>query len=101
MCLVLLLISLSFFFVFLGQNLAVFRDDKGYPHALDAYCPHLGAHLAVGGQVFGNCIECPFHGWRFRGDDGKCTYIPYSDKSKFFPYISYVYPSTAPKTKCR
>lgn len=64
----------------LGLNLAVFRDDKGNPHALDAYCPHLGAHLAAGGRVFGNCIECPFHGWRFRGDDGKCVHIPYSDK---------------------
>ncbi|XP_052821551.1 cholesterol 7-desaturase nvd [Octopus bimaculoides] len=64
----------------LGLNLALFRDEKGNAHALNAYCPHLGAHLAVGGRVLGNCIECPFHGWRFRGDDGKCVYIPYADK---------------------
>ncbi|XP_013885623.1 cholesterol desaturase daf-36 [Austrofundulus limnaeus] len=28
----------------------------------------------------GNCIECPFHGWQFRGEDGKCEKIPYTDK---------------------
>ncbi|GAB1610547.1 cholesterol 7-desaturase-like [Argonauta hians] len=64
----------------LGLNLALFRDEKGNAHALNAYCPHLGANLAVGGRVFGNCLECPFHGWRFRGDDGKCVHIPYTDK---------------------
>ncbi|KAM6296900.1 LOW QUALITY PROTEIN: cholesterol 7-desaturase nvd-like [Aegotheles albertisi] len=25
-------------------------------------------------------IECPFHGWQFRGEDGKCTLIPYAAK---------------------
>ena len=29
----------------------------------------------------GNCIECPFHAWTFRGEDGKCVSIPYMDKS--------------------
>ncbi|KAK3087691.1 hypothetical protein FSP39_009231 [Pinctada imbricata] len=64
----------------LGLNLAVFRDDSGNAHVLDAYCPHMGANLAVGGRVLGDCIECPFHGWQFRGSDGKCTKIPNSDK---------------------
>lgn len=64
----------------LGLNLAVFRDDKGVAYALDAYCPHMGAHLGAGGRVSGDCLECPFHGWRFRGEDGKCTHIPYADK---------------------
>ncbi|KAL3870480.1 hypothetical protein ACJMK2_038535 [Sinanodonta woodiana] len=63
----------------LGLNLAVFRDEKGEAHVLDAYCPHLGANLSVGGKVVGDCLECPFHGWRFRGHDGKCTYIPYAE----------------------
>lgn len=44
----------------------------------DAYCPHLGANLGVGGTVHGDCIECPFHEWRFRASDGACTAIPYS-----------------------
>ncbi|XP_064616986.1 cholesterol 7-desaturase nvd-like [Liolophura sinensis] len=63
----------------LGLNLAVFRDDNGEAHAIDAYCPHMGANLAAGGRVVGDCLECPFHGWQFRGADGKCTKIPYTD----------------------
>ena len=47
---------------------------------VDAYCPHLGANLGVGGRVHGNCIECPFHGWQFDGETGQCTSIPYADK---------------------
>ena len=35
----------------LGQNFAVFRDEEGVVHILDAYCAHLGANLAVGGKV--------------------------------------------------
>ncbi|XP_061335654.1 cholesterol 7-desaturase nvd-like isoform X1 [Pezoporus flaviventris] len=64
----------------LGEQLAVFRTQDGQAFVVDAYCPHLGANLAAGGRVVGNCIECPFHGWRFRGEDGKCTSIPYVEK---------------------
>ncbi|BFZ20629.1 hypothetical protein BsWGS_23668 [Bradybaena similaris] len=64
----------------LGQNLAVFRDQAGTAHVLDAYCPHMGANLAAGGRVQADCIECPFHAWKFRGHDGKCVSIPYTDK---------------------
>ncbi|KAK6194771.1 hypothetical protein SNE40_000333 [Patella caerulea] len=64
----------------LGLNLAVFRDEKGEVHALDAYCPHMGANFAAGGRVIDDGIECPFHAWRFRGEDGKCTHIPYCQK---------------------
>lgn len=64
----------------LGLNLAVFRAEDGKAHVVDTYCPHMGANLAVGGRVVGDCIECPFHGWQFRGSDGKCTKIPYSEK---------------------
>ena len=35
----------------LGQNFAIFRDDEGRIHILHAYCPHLGANLAIGGKV--------------------------------------------------
>ncbi|KAJ8683802.1 hypothetical protein QAD02_019594 [Eretmocerus hayati] len=65
----------------LGQNLAVFRTDSGVACILDAYCPHLGANLAEGGQVKGEDLECPFHCWRFCGKSGKCTSIPYLNKA--------------------
>ncbi|XP_059054981.1 cholesterol 7-desaturase nvd [Achroia grisella] len=59
----------------LGQNLCVYRGEDGTARCVDAYCPHLGANLAVGGNVCGNCIECPFHKWRF-GEDGACVSVP-------------------------
>ena len=30
----------------------------------DAVCPHRGADLAVGGQLEGGCVICPYHGHR-------------------------------------
>ena len=48
---------------------------------MDAYCPHLGANMAVGGKVVNNdCLECPFHGWQFSGETGKLVNIPYAKK---------------------
>jgi cholesterol 7-dehydrogenase len=70
----------AFLFSCAGENFAVFRTVAGVVHILDAYCPHLGANMAVGGVVRGDCLECPFHLWRFKGEDGKCSAIPYSDK---------------------
>lgn len=56
--------------VTVGDRLvAVFCIDGGY-QAIDDLCPHQGASLGAGcvedGEVF-----CPWHGWRFRLDDGK------------------------------
>jgi phenylpropionate dioxygenase-like ring-hydroxylating dioxygenase large terminal subunit len=62
-----------------STDLVLWRDEAGDFHLQDAYCPHLGAHLGVGGKVKGVELECPFHGWLFDGD-GACSKIPYSDK---------------------
>nr|XP_054919014.1 cholesterol 7-desaturase nvd-like [Dermacentor andersoni] len=67
-----------------GQELVAFRTADGVAHVLDAYCPHLGAHLGVLGRVVGDCIECPFHGWRFRGNNGACAYVPYASETPSF-----------------
>jgi phenylpropionate dioxygenase-like ring-hydroxylating dioxygenase large terminal subunit len=61
-----------------GRDLVVYRGQDGVLGLLDAYCPHLGAHLGDG-RVVGNAIECPFHRWRF-GADGMCTDIPYASR---------------------
>jgi nitrite reductase/ring-hydroxylating ferredoxin subunit len=63
----------------LGQVLAVFRGEDGKARALDAFCTHLGASLAIKGTVCGNNLRCPFHGWEFEGD-GTCAKIPYTEK---------------------
>jgi phenylpropionate dioxygenase-like ring-hydroxylating dioxygenase large terminal subunit len=60
-----------------GRELVIFRAEDGTPRCFDAHCPHLGAHLGVGGQVEGDCLRCPFHGWAFDGESGQCTDIPY------------------------
>ena len=64
----------------LTTDLVLYRPRSLLPPViLDAYCPHLGAHLGYGGKVIGDEIECPFHGWRFNRE-GKCTAIPYAEK---------------------
>lgn len=62
---------------FFDQQLAIFRTEDGRPHVVEAFCPHLGAHLGRGGEVQGNVITCPFHGWQFDGA-GKCVDVPYA-----------------------
>jgi phenylpropionate dioxygenase-like ring-hydroxylating dioxygenase large terminal subunit len=64
----------------LGREFVVFRTVDGRAHALDAYCAHLGAHLGHGGTVTPNGIRCPFHGWCYDADSGRCVEIPYAKK---------------------
>lgn len=72
---------------FFGQEFALYRGKaSGKVVLLDAYCPHMGTHLARNstsyvvhdGAVDGDSIRCPYHAWRF-GADGQCNHIPYSD----------------------
>lgn len=70
---------------YFGKEMVLFRTESGKARILDAYCPHLGAHLGYGihenidrgGAVQGETIVCPFHGWRFNGD-GFCEEVPYA-----------------------
>jgi nitrite reductase/ring-hydroxylating ferredoxin subunit len=68
-----------------GRDLVLFRTEAGAPCVLDAHCPHLGAHLGVGGRVREGCIQCPFHGWTFDGATGECADIPYGDVKRIPP----------------
>ena len=64
---------------YFDEELVLFRTRSGKAVVLDAYCPHLGAHLGEGGRIMGETVRCPFHGWQF-GTDGKCSSIPYCDR---------------------
>lgn len=64
----------------LGRDLVLYRTVDGRAQVADAYCPHLGAHLAShDGKVCGGVITCPFHKWRFDGQTGRVIGIPYTD----------------------
>jgi nitrite reductase/ring-hydroxylating ferredoxin subunit len=64
---------------YFGRDLVLYRTEQGDARVMDAHCTHLGAHIAVGGRVEGECIRCPFHGWKFDGASGRCAEIPYGD----------------------
>lgn len=72
-------------FHYFGQDLVIWRSESGEVRVMDAYCPHMGAHLAYGapgldhqdGKVIGDTIMCPWHGWQW-DSEGKNTHIPNS-----------------------
>jgi nitrite reductase (NADH) small subunit/3-phenylpropionate/trans-cinnamate dioxygenase ferredoxin subunit len=49
-------------------TVALFRVGGEY-FAIDDHCPHMGASLS-GGHVERGVVTCPWHGWRFRLNDG-------------------------------
>jgi 3-ketosteroid 9alpha-monooxygenase subunit A len=64
---------------YLARDLVLWRDVEGVAHVMDAYCPHLGANLALGGRVDGCTLVCPYHWWAWDGE-GRNAHIPYSDR---------------------
>ena len=63
---------------YFSKDLAIWRGEDGQVRMVDAYCKHLGAHMGHGGKVHGNLLECPFHAWRYDGEEGVVKEIPYS-----------------------
>lgn len=61
-----------------GRELVVWRGEDGAAHVVDAYCPHMGAHLQDG-KVEGDGLRCFFHAWKF-GPDGACVDVPCQPK---------------------
>jgi 3-ketosteroid 9alpha-monooxygenase subunit A len=76
---------------YFGRDLVCYRgNDSGAVIVLDAYCPHLGAHLGYpfdnevpgGGKrdtVEGDNIRCPWHQWLWT-PQGRCAEVPYSER---------------------
>jgi phenylpropionate dioxygenase-like ring-hydroxylating dioxygenase large terminal subunit len=58
----------------LGTRLVVYRTSGGETAVLRDRCPHRGGALHLG-EVIGDQIQCPYHGWRF-ASGGSCTRIP-------------------------
>jgi 3-ketosteroid 9alpha-monooxygenase subunit A len=66
--------SLSIF----GTRLVVYKGESGKLSILNAWCPHMGADLALG-DVKGDSLVCKFHAWSW-GADGICNHIPYAKR---------------------
>ena len=62
---------------YFNEHMVLFRTEDGVATVMQAYCPHLGAHLGYGGKVRGNSIACPFHAWEFN-TAGECVNVPYA-----------------------
>ena len=60
---------------FMGTEAVLYRTASGRVCLAEAYCPHLGAHIGLGGAVRGELIHCPFHGLGFAAD-GQCVASP-------------------------
>ena len=58
----------------LGEDLVLFRDDKGRPGLLALHCSHRGADLSYG-RVEDGGIRCIYHGWLY-DIDGNCLEQP-------------------------
>lgn len=61
------------------QAVVVFRTESGEAGVLDAFCPHMGAHLGIGGRVQGESIRCPMHAFRF-DTAGRCVATGYGTR---------------------
>jgi phenylpropionate dioxygenase-like ring-hydroxylating dioxygenase large terminal subunit len=71
--------------VLLGETLTVFMTESGAPAVVSDRCAHRGASLSMG-EVKGEGVQCPYHGWEWDGRDGACTRIPsLADQSQIPP----------------
>jgi nitrite reductase/ring-hydroxylating ferredoxin subunit len=61
---------------FCGRELVLWRTESGHACVADAFCPHMGAHLAHGGTVRNETLRCPFHAFEF-DPHGRCTATGY------------------------
>jgi renierapurpurin 18,18'-hydroxylase len=65
------------------QPIALYRNAAGQAFALEDACPHKGIELHKG-EVTGDCLACPYHGWEFNGE-GQCVNIPYFPNDQKLP----------------
>ena len=67
----------------MGEKMVFWRDQGGNVVAQSDLCPHRGVALSAG-ELKGDCIMCPFHGFRF-DSSGRCTVIPANGKNTPVP----------------
>jgi phenylpropionate dioxygenase-like ring-hydroxylating dioxygenase large terminal subunit len=77
----------------MGEKLVIWRDPHGQVTCMRDLCPHRGVALSVG-QLKGECIECPFHGFLY-DTSGRCRLIPANGREAEPPkaFQIYTYPT--------
>jgi phenylpropionate dioxygenase-like ring-hydroxylating dioxygenase large terminal subunit len=69
----------------LGIDLVFWRNEAGKVVAMEDRCPHRQVKLSLG-KIKDNCIECPFHGFRY-DSEGACQLIPANGRNGVRPKI--------------
>jgi nitrite reductase (NADH) small subunit/3-phenylpropionate/trans-cinnamate dioxygenase ferredoxin subunit len=65
-----------------GQTIAVFNKGEEF-FAIEDTCKHKGGSLGEG-ELDGDTITCPLHGWQYNITNGECLMTP-QVKMKSFP----------------
>ncbi|HVB01089.1 MAG TPA: aromatic ring-hydroxylating dioxygenase subunit alpha [Acidimicrobiales bacterium] len=61
----------------MGEDLVLYRDERGTYGLVDRHCPHRRADLAH--AIVEECgIRCSYHGWKF-DETGRCVHQPFED----------------------
>jgi 5,5'-dehydrodivanillate O-demethylase len=59
----------------LGEELVLFKDERGELGLIGRYCAHRGVNL-VYGIPDGQGLRCPYHGWKY-DRTGACVEVPF------------------------
>ena len=72
----------------MGEQMVLWRDGQGRVACAIDLCPHRGVALSAG-KVTGDCVECPFHGFRY-DPSGRCTLVPANGRNAPAPAALHV-----------
>lgn len=81
--------SLPLAYSIYSHALVLWRDLDNQIRCVQDHCPHRSAKLSEGRIRDGN-IECLYHGWQFKGDNGACIKIPQLEIGASIPALSCI-----------
>ena len=75
-----------FAFTLMGTALVIWYDFVAQEwRAVSDRCPHRLAPLSEGRINAAGHVECPYHGWAFEGENGKCSSMPQKPTGEAMP----------------